>query len=214
MTFYKILFKSLDNLSLENKYIINLNYNNCYINSRNIINYSDVLVKEIQTNSKNKIFAAAFQTVWLLNIDRLILHSKINCENYYFLDVGCGKGISTIYTLDNYNFKSVSGFDFSSKLIQDSKINIEKSNIKNKNINFFTADASTYLLDNKSTVIYMFNPFENNILTSFLDNNIENIRNTKSVIFLCNDKSNGLILDYIPVDVIYIKDYNCSIYLF
>ena len=61
MTFYKILFESLDNLSLENKYIINFNYNNCYINSRNIINYSDVLVKEIQTNSKNIFLDMAFE---------------------------------------------------------------------------------------------------------------------------------------------------------
>jgi len=212
---YKLLFESLDSLDLKDKYIVNDNYNKNYITKKNILNSSWVTPQDIQTNSKNKIFSTPFATVWLLNLDRLIINSKINCKEYNFVDVGCGKGISSIYILDNYDFKSVNGFDFSPTFIKDAVNNLKNCNIEKKEgINFSIGDASNYLMNLEKTYFHLFNPFENNILKLFIKNNINNIKKTHSIITIINDKSKNILLDYKPVKVVSLDDYNSTIYFF
>jgi len=208
------LFDSINELDLEGKYIINDDYNKYYLNCTNISDNGAVPSSNIETGSKNKKHGFMFMSCWLLNVDRLILKSGIDVNDYHFLDVGCGKGISAIYVLDNYNFKSISGFDYSESLIKAAINNHQNSNIKNKDINLFLEDASSYVLEDKKMFIFMFNPFNNIVLQNFLDNNIDKLKKNKSIIAYANDNTLNLILKYNIKHVIMIPEYKCNIYFF
>ena len=54
-----------------------------------------------------------------------MLPSKLDFSEYSLLDVGCGSGISTLYFLENYQFKSYLGFDKSKHLIFNAEKNKE-----------------------------------------------------------------------------------------
>lgn len=128
-------------------------------------------------------------TVWLLNLKRLykIFKKKTNYQNYHFIDIGCGNGIPLIYSYKKFGFRSYSGFDFVKRYVKNSKKNIKDSVNNKAKINVFNADAKSFLLDNKkSYFIFMFNPFNEKIMSKFLKNNIKILRKNKSVIAYVN----------------------------
>ena len=55
-----------------------------------------------------------------------------------------------------------------------------------ENIKIFNADASEYILEDKSYFIFMFNPFDGFIMRQFIQNNYENLVKNKSVIAYSN----------------------------
>lgn len=127
-----------------------------------------------------------YMTVWLQNIDRLIdlLPSNIDLNQYHLCDVGCGLGISTIYFATKYNLKSYNGFDFSKKLIKEANQIKTKVNI---DVNFEVANANEKILDEKSYLLFMFNPFGTRTLNKFIANNEHNLKKNKSIILYAND---------------------------
>ena len=126
-------------------------------------------------------------TVWLLNLKRLhqLIRKKINLENYHFIDVGCGLGIPLIYTYKKFKFKSYSGIDIIPEYIKISKKNINQS-LGLNSIEVFEADASDFVLDNKSYFIFMYNPFDEIVMEKFLNNNKESFIKNNSVIAYSN----------------------------
>ena len=126
-------------------------------------------------------------TVWLLNLKRLhqLIRKKINLENYHFIDVGCGLGIPLIYAYKKFKFKSYSGIDIIPDYIKISKKNINQS-LGLNSIEVFEADASDFVLDNKSYFIFMYNPFDEIVMENFLNNNKESFIKNNSVIAYSN----------------------------
>ena len=126
-------------------------------------------------------------TVWLLNLKRLhqLIRKKINLENYHFIDVGCGLGIPLIYAYKKFKFKSYSGIDIIPEYIKISKKNINQS-LGLNSIEVFEADASDFVLDNKSYFIFMYNPFDEIVMENFLNNNKESFIKNNSVIAYSN----------------------------
>ena len=82
-------------------------------------------------------------------------------------------------------FIGIIGFDFVSNYIDISKKNVLNS-IGNNQIILFNADASEYILEDKSYFIFMFNPFDGFIMRQFIQNNYENLVKNKSVIAYSN----------------------------
>lgn len=126
-------------------------------------------------------------TVWLLNLKRLhqLIRKKINLENYHFIDVGCGLSIPLIYAYKKFKFKSYSGIDIIPEYIKISKKNINQS-LGLNSIEVFEADASDFVLDNKSYFIFMYNPFDEIVMENFLNNNKESFIKNNSVIAYSN----------------------------
>jgi hypothetical protein len=174
---------------------------------------SPVQVEDFQSNNPNHVNAGAFMTVWLLNIKRIVNRSKINPEDFNLLDVGCGKAISTMYFRSQYNFKSVSGFDFEQSLLDIAEKNILYSESK-KDIDLFNADASTFILENKKWFLFMFNPFDSFIMENFMKNNIETLRNTNSVVGYANTHQLQVFKAFAPKKIIEIPNYKLAVIFF
>ena len=162
----------------------NDDFNEHFITARGFVGNDKVTPDLFKVEDKGD--ASSFMVVWLKNIDRLIhLTQIVDFSEYSVLDVGCGNGVSTLYFFEKYDFREFLGFDFDSRLIEFAKINCLK--YEDKNVNFFVEDARYYRLPNKPLCLFMFNPFGLNTLKAFIDNNIQVLRDNKSLLLYAND---------------------------
>ncbi len=167
--------------------------------------------EHISYNKESIVRANATQAAWLLNIDRCIRILKsissltdIQIKQMRWIDVGCGNGLASIYVAAKFGLKSQLLFDFDSRCIEQSKKKYEI--FKNSFLGIFFrlndpeymhADAAQDQLPkelNDKNIIYMYNPFDEFVLSRFLEINIELI-NSGSVIFYLNDIHKHIIMD-------------------
>jgi trans-aconitate methyltransferase len=161
---------------------------------------------------KSKKHYHHFMTVWLLNIDRMLSKLDIETEKYSFIDVGCGRGISTIYACRKYSFNKIYGFDFNQGLINDAITNVlEMKSCNSNDIVFFKADANSYILPNEDQVVFMFNPFDSITMKRFIENNIDTMRKNNVIIIYANSHYLDTIKDFSPRRIVEIRKYNCSV---
>jgi len=130
--------------------------------------------------------AYAYMPMWNRNIRKLVnlaLNKEPKIENFF--DIGSGKGKPCIYVGLKYNFKNITGVEFSRVIVEIAEKNKLKSNIKN--INFICCDAANYILPNGNNFILLFNPFDAVIMNKFLLNNLNHFKNYNSIIGYIND---------------------------
>lgn len=180
-----------------------------------------VSVNELDIAGLDKADAAPFMVCWLKNIDRLcaLLPKNFSHKDHALIDLGCGSGISTIYFLKSYSFKSIEGFDFSYNLIklaQNNKQLTLNNNFPVKKLTFKQKDARDYRLAEIPSILFMFNPFGWDTMQIFIKNNLKMLRKTKSYLLYANDlhinelSAYGTILqrdDFYNLSVIYFGDY-------
>lgn len=166
-------------------------FNNIMIDKREKVD----LVKE---NVKLIKHSNGLESVWLLNLKRLydLTKKKLDIKNYHFLDVGCGNGVPLIYAYKKLPFKSYSGFDFVSNYVDISNKNISNSIGGGGGIIILNADASKYILEDKSYFLFIFNSFDGLIMKKFIENNYNNLVKNKSVIAYSNYNQLDIIKSY------------------
>ena len=176
--------KKHPNSFLKRRYM-NL-YNYYFIKLNNLKNYSITNPNEIQEAPNSKQHSRAILDGWLYLTNKLIQKFKQehNLNEYNFLDIGSGNGLPLIFVKKKFNFNSVSGFDLFKEIVERSRDNIKRSG--EKDINVFVADANSFVIPNQKNLIYMFNPFSEKVLRSFMKNNIEILKKTNSVIAYYN----------------------------
>lgn len=172
---------------------VNSQYNTSWINSNGLIQ-SAKSIDELTLEGINVSDSHPHEVGWLRNIDRLIdmLPLSFNPSAYDLLDMGCGSGISTLYFLENYPFRSFSGIDFSPELISTAACNLQRFNAIHRasyNIDFLVCDAREYLIDYSSQgiFVYMFNPFGFETASVFIAKNLERLRLRSGIIALSWD---------------------------
>ncbi len=164
----------------------NENFNQEYIRSREL-KFSEVIISDSPSIKEDSV---PCMTAWLKNIDRLmdLLPKNCNLEDYRFLDVGCGAGISTLYVEENYKFKTYAGFDFEPHLVNKAKVNKDiVMGGRSLEVDFFVNDASEFILPQKRTFLFLFNPFGESTMNEFLLNNLETMQKTNSIMGYVND---------------------------
>ena len=184
------------------------------------IKINKLKIKNIEPDIKNKIIknydnSRGYETVWLLNLYKLykIFLKFKNPTKYNFVDIGCGYGIALIYAYKKFNFRSYSGIDIIREYISDAKKNLKLTEIKENKVRFILRDASNLKLLKKSYFLFMFNPFDRNILKIFLKNNKIILKKTSSVIAYANCKDLKLLKKYSKKNI-EIKKYNLVLFFF
>jgi SAM-dependent methyltransferase len=189
------------NLRLKFRRLVNGLWNEHYVRSRRIPDAAPVRVQDFKTRSHNKIHARNYEPVWLSDLDLLIKTDRTKTSDYHFLDIGCGKGVSSLYVKERYHFRSVTGFDFVPDFIEAAERNLRASTVKGP-IDFFIGDAGDWLLDDRRWFLFLYNPFSDHVLEQFLRNNIEVLRQTQSVMAYANAQELDTVAAF-PHEMIY-----------
>ena len=169
------------------------NYNDWWISSNGFRGFETETRSLSASDDVRKGRYGNFQVVWLRNIDRLIgaVPEQLDISSYSFVDVGCGSGISAIYTSHFFHFESYCGFDFRDDFIEQSKQNLEIYNKKygrEFHIDFFVANASDYRLPNSNAYfLFLYNPFNFSVAQSFFLNNMSVLSERKCIVGIAND---------------------------
>jgi len=109
-----------------------------------------------------------------------------------FIDVGCGKGRMVITAEASREFKIVIGVDYSFDLVKTARLNIIKKGFKSI---IYTANAEEFLLPPGRFLIYMFNPFDQDVLMRFVQNNMTSLHAYSSVILYHNKVYSQTLID-------------------
>lgn len=153
---------------------------------------------ELTAEDKNSLFhATAYHAVWCRNLRQLFLEAtKIQINFESFIDIGSGKGKACFYAEQNklLSFNSIIGVEFSLPLIDISNKN--KAVFKSKKVSFLNYDASQYELPNRTCLVFMFNPFDETILETFISNNIDHFKKYNSVVAYANDIHKDLLSEF------------------
>jgi len=140
----------------------------------------------VSTNQDSLSHANAYHAVWNRNLRELFYEAeKTGYVFENFLDIGSGKGKACFYAYKKGTFSNIIGVEFSLPIIEIANRN--KEIIKSHNVNFLNSDASHFKLPDHTSLIFMFNPFDNFIMQSFLHNNIDHFQKYNSIIAYAND---------------------------
>lgn len=188
----------------------NIEFNEKWIKNHKLIKSKTILVNDFENCNSD---SSPMMVVWLKNIDRLmeLTPQSININEYHFMDIGCGVGISTIYFRENYVFKKYSGFDFEKRFVKFSKLN--QSITTRNDINFFVKDIVDFFIEDKPSFLYLFNPFNLKLIKVFIENNFENLKKNNSIIGYVNDIHINYF-ELLDVKIIRNNYYNISMIIF
>ena len=142
------------------------------------------------------------------SIKLLIEAAKFSPSNT-FIDIGCGKGLPIYVASQSGMYSSYIGIDVDQNCIDECLS--YNSSIKD-NLKLFNISASNYILPNTNSHIFMFNPFDNDTLITFLNNNHKSIKENESLILYNNDYIAKHVMLYFGFKLIKSFDSNISIY--
>jgi SAM-dependent methyltransferase len=108
-----------------------------------------------------------FIAEWLFEKAQLLVHNK---ESTRFLDAGCGKGRALLMAAF-YGYQNISGFDISLAMCHEAILNTEKANVNYPDASFCIeqANANSYKIPDDTGVIFLFNPFDIEIMQGFIE---------------------------------------------
>ena len=144
------------------------------IETRHHISSTDLKIK-----SKNKKYAFRYEPIPIENFYASMKNLNIQHEEYNFIDMGAGKGRALLLASD-FPFKELIGIEFSKEIYNIAKNNISKFETMNKNNNFnlLYMDAEKYSFPDENIILFLYNPFDGQVLHNVVNNIKLHIENT------------------------------------
>jgi SAM-dependent methyltransferase len=148
---------------------------------------ASVNIEMLTSNNSESLKHATFYQAIPCDALRSIFNEIRNLNRSFvsFVDVGSGKGKACISASKTGLFNEIIGIDISERLIGISIQNAKLLNISG--ITFRCEDAALFKLPKNPCVVYMYNPFDEEILSMFIDNNIEHFKTYNSIIIYAYD---------------------------
>ncbi len=122
---------------------------------------------KFKINSPNARFGANYQATQEQDLADAIHFLHEDLQTFTFVDLGCGKG-RTLLVASNLGFKQVIGVEFVPELADIAQANLAKMQIANAII--LHADAAEVKFSNNDTVVYLYNPFSEEVLSKVCEN--------------------------------------------
>jgi predicted RNA methylase len=95
---------------------------------------------------------------------------QIPLERFVYIDVGSGKGL-TLLVASEYPFRRVLGIEFAAELNAIAAENISRLRAPRcRDISSVLADAASYRFPTEDTVLFLYNPFGQDVLKHMLNN--------------------------------------------
>jgi SAM-dependent methyltransferase len=149
----------------------------------------------LQTTSKWKAHANAYHAVWTCNL-RTLVRQCMALESHpkIFVDIGCGKGKACFYAAASGLFDDIYGIDFDLSLVNSAKQN--RAHFSGKAIVFQHCDATAFDLPDSRCLVFMFNPFDAEVLKLFLERNMHSFRRNGHIVAYANDINHNVLEEF------------------
>lgn len=128
---------------------------------------------KLKIHSPNARFGNSYQATDPQELLDAIQFINENPRTFTFIDIGCGKG-RTLLVASKLGFKQVIGVEFARELAEIAKSNLAKMGIANAVVEH--ADAADFRFPNSDIVLYLYNPFSEEVLRRV----VENLRDSHS----------------------------------
>jgi len=125
----------------------------------------------------------------LVNDLEAIIEKPLNRD--IFVDYGSGKGAAIIHA-KKIGFKRTIGVEFAKELHEQAVENIKKLALEN--VESLYADAASYRLSNETSLIFLFNPFDEVVMQKVVNNIVAQKENFKSDVYVIYVNSSCNIL--------------------
>ena len=99
----------------------------------------------------------------------VIANADVRANEYYFVDVGCGKG-RPLLIASQHEFAHLLGVDYSQRLCRRAEENLVKAGVQRKRFTIACEDATTFDFPEHNLLVYFFNPFDMTILDGVMRN--------------------------------------------
>jgi len=132
-------------------------------------------------SSPNARFGTAYQTIEEQATVDAMRALRDDPHVLTFIDLGCGKG-RVLLVAANFGFKQVIGVEFSHELAEIAKKNLRKMGIANAAV--VQTDAAKYRFPDSDMVVYLFNPFSEEVMQTVISNLRESLAKKIYVIYV------------------------------
>jgi len=130
--------------------------------------------------------ATAYHAAWCATLRRVIAEAKRTRVPFdTFVDLGAGKGKACFFIARKMRLARIVGVEFSPALLEVAQRN--RLIFGATNVRFEEADAASYALPAGTPLIFLFHPFDDTIVRSFLVTNAERLRGSRALIAYAND---------------------------
>ncbi|MEO7308030.1 MAG: methyltransferase domain-containing protein [Ferruginibacter sp.] len=128
--------------------------------------------------------ATIYMPVSFLLIEEILQQLPLAPRNH-FLDIGCGKG-RALCIAAHHGFSKVTGLDFSKDLCEIAKANLTLTRQKIPSLEFavINNDAFYYEIPDSVDCIFMFNPFDDIIMSAVVNNIFESLQNNPRRLYI------------------------------
>jgi SAM-dependent methyltransferase len=116
---------------------------------------------KFQISSPNLPFGTRYQATDEQELVDAINFLHENPQTFTFIDLGCGKG-RTLLVASTLGFKHVIGVEFARELVEVARANLVKMKIANAVV--MHADAADFHIPDGDTVLYLYNPFSQEVV--------------------------------------------------
>ena len=125
-----------------------------------------VEISEMGINDKQRKSSNRYEATPHLVFLKMLRSFQIDYRRFTFVDIGSGKGAVLLYASE-FPFRRIIGVEISATLNQIAAANIRKfrhNNMRCKDITTLCADGVTFPLPNDPLVLYLWNPFNNEMI--------------------------------------------------
>ena len=151
-----------------------------------------------QVGEDDRAHASIYQPVNFYTAEMLMNQLEASDLQVSFLDVGCGKG-RVLSIAAFYGFTNITGIDFAPALCNHAIQLAEETEEKYKRTEIVVEciDAREYEIEPGTSVIFMFNPFDDLVMKDFLEQVQKSLREypRKIKILYANPQCRKLLLD-------------------
>jgi hypothetical protein len=117
--------------------------------------------------SKNFVHGVRYEACSPAACRWAIERAHIDFQQYYFIDMGCGKG-RPLLIASRYPFARLIGVEYSKPLCRQACSNLDTLAVEPERFEIVCADASEYRFPQRNLFVYLHNPFDETILSSVL----------------------------------------------
>lgn len=137
-----------------------------------------VPVEKLHMSDSQKEQAVFYEPSQMMEFGFVFSKLDVDFRDYTFVDIGSGKG-KTLMLASWFGFKSIVGIEISPQLVETAQRNITAFNksrkLEDDRISTVCSDAVSAPITEGPIVIFLFNPFHEDAINSFLNNLSESL---------------------------------------